>query len=163
MSKEASFDIVSEVDMQELTNAVTQAEKEIATRFDFKGTKSTIELKKSEIVIVADDEYRLSALIDILQSKMIKRGISIKALTYGKVEPASGGMVRQVIGLIQGLESEHAKTVVKLIKDSKVKVQASIQGNQVRVSGKNRDDLQQIIQILKQQDLPVDLQFTNYR
>ncbi|GAX91806.1 YajQ family cyclic di-GMP-binding protein [Effusibacillus lacus] len=163
MAKDASFDIVSNVDMQEVKNGVNQAVKEIESRFDFKGSKSSIELKEGEIVLVGDDEYKLGAVNDILQSKLIKRGISPKSLQYGKMEPAAAGTVRQTVKLVQGIDQDNAKKIVKLIKDSKIKVQAAIQGDQVRVSGKNRDDLQAIIQMLKNSDFPIDLQFTNYR
>ncbi|MFC4766373.1 YajQ family cyclic di-GMP-binding protein [Effusibacillus consociatus] len=163
MAKDASFDIVSKVDLQEVRNAVNQAIKELESRFDFKGSKSSIELKDEEIVLIGDDEYKLGAVNDILQTKLIKREISPKSLQYGKIEPASGGTVRQVVKLVQGIDQDNAKKIVKLIKDSKIKVQAAIQGDQVRVSGKNRDDLQMVIQLLKKEDLPIDLQFTNYR
>ena len=149
--------------MQEVRNGVDQASKELASRFDFKGSKSSIELKEAEIVLIGDDEYKLNAVNDILQSKLIKRQISPKSLKYGKIEPAAGGTVRQSVSLVQGIDQENAKKIVKLIKDSKVKVQAAIQGEQVRVSGKSRDDLQAVIQTLKKEDLPIDLQFTNYR
>lgn len=163
MAKEESFDIVSKVNMQEVRNGVDQAIKELSSRFDFKGSKSSIELKDEEIVLIGDDEYKLGAVNDILQSKLIKREISPKSMKYGKIEPASGGTVRQSVTIAQGIDQENAKKIVKLIKDSKIKVQASIQGDQVRVSGKSRDDLQSVIQMLKQEDLPVALQFTNYR
>lgn len=163
MSKDASFDIVSKVDLQEVKNAVSQAMKELESRFDFKGSKSSIELKEEEIVLMGDDEYKLGAVNDVLQTKLIKREISPKSLQYGKIEPAAGGTVRQVAKLVQGIDQDHAKKIVKLIKDSKIKVQAAIQGDQVRVTGKNRDDLQAVIQLLKKEDLSIDLQFTNYR
>ncbi|WP_018133385.1 YajQ family cyclic di-GMP-binding protein [Effusibacillus pohliae] len=163
MAKEASFDIVSNVDLQEVKNAVNQAMKEIESRFDFKGSKSSIELQENEIILVGDDEYKLNAVNDILQAKLVKRGVSPKSLQYGKIEPAAGGTVRQTVKLVQGIDQENAKKIVKLIKDSKIKVQAAIQGDQVRVSGKSRDDLQTVIQLLKQADFPIDLQFTNYR
>jgi uncharacterized protein YajQ (UPF0234 family) len=163
MAKDESFDIVSKVDLQEVRNGVDQAIKELSSRFDFKGSKSSIELKDDEIVLIGDDEYKLGAVNDILQSKLIKRQISPKSLKYGKIEPASGGTVRQTVSIAQGIDQENAKKIVKLIKEAKIKVQASIQGEQVRVSGKSRDDLQQVIQMLKQKDLPIDLQFTNYR
>lgn len=163
MAKEASFDIVSHVDMQEVRNAVNQAVREIESRFDFKGSKSSIELKDGEILLIGDDEYKLNAVNDVLQSKLIKRQISPKSLQYGKIEPAAGGTVRQTVKPVQGIDQENAKKIVKLIKDSKIKVQAAIQGDQVRVSGKSRDDLQAVIQLLKKQDLPIELQFTNYR
>lgn len=163
MAKDASFDIVSNIDMQEMDNAVNQAVKEMTSRFDFKGSKSAIELGEKELTLTSDDEFKLKSVIDILESKMIKRGISLKSLDFGKVEPASGGTVRQVVKLKQGVDQDNAKKIVKLIKDSKIKVQASVQGDQVRVTGKSRDDLQAVIQLLRGADLPLDLQFTNYR
>lgn len=165
MSKDNSFDIVSVVKMPEVVNAINQAMMEIKQRFDFKGSKSDIKLeeKDKKIVIVSDDEYKLKSVIDILQSKLVKRGVSLKALVYGKVEPASGGAARQEITLQHGIPTEKAKEIVKLIKDTKLKVQAQIQGEQVRVSGKNKDDLQSIIGFLRGKDMGLDLQFVNYR
>jgi len=163
MSSEASFDIVSKVDMQELTNAVRQAEKEIETRFDFKGSKSSIAIEKDELVVVSDDEYKLKSVIDILQSKMVKRGVPIRNLEYGKIEPAAMGTVRQRIKLKQGIDQEAAKKINIMIRDSKLKVKSQIQGDQIRVSGKSRDDLQAVIRMLKAADVGVELQFTNYR
>ncbi|GIM47874.1 YajQ family cyclic di-GMP-binding protein [Collibacillus ludicampi] len=162
-AKESSFDIVSKVDMQEVDNAVHQAQKEIENRFDFKGSKSSIERSNEEIILVGDDEYKLNAVTDILQTKLVKRGVSLKALEYGKIEPAAGGTVRQTIKIKQGISQEHAKTIVKLVKDSKLKVQASVQGDQVRVSGKSKDELQAVIRMLREADLPIELQFVNYR
>ena len=158
-----SFDIVSKVDMQEVDNAVTQAAKEISQRYDFKGSKSSITPEKDSVKVMADDDYKLKAVIDVLQSKFMKRGISIKALQYGKVEQASGGMVRQIITVQQGISKEKAKDITTAIKESKLKVQAQIQDDQVRVIGKNRDDLQDAIQLLKGKDLDVEMQFTNFR
>ena len=166
MPQDASFDIVAKVDLQEVDNAVNQAVKELATRYDFRGSRSSIEFDKTkkEFLLASDDETKLAALTDILQSKLIKRGISIKALDYQKIEPAANATVRQVIKLVEGIPQEKAKKVVALIKDSKLKVQASIQGDQVRVVGKSRDDLQAVIALLrKADDLGVDLQFTNYK
>lgn len=163
MAKDSSFDVVSEVDMQEVDNAVNQAKKEVGTRFDFRGSKSEITLNGDAITILSDDDYKLAAVIDILKGKMVKRNVPLKNLDYGKVEPASGAMVRQVITVKKGLDKEVAKEVVKIIKQSKIKVNASIQENQVRVAGKDRDDLQAVIQLLRDQDLPVELQFTNFR
>lgn len=163
MAKDASFDIVSKIEMQEVDNAVNQAQKELTTRFDFKGSKSAIELEDERIVIVSDDEYKLLSVYDILQSKCVKRGISLKALKPGSVESASGGTVRQVISLEQGISQDIAKNISKTIRDSKLKVQVSIQGDQVRVTGKNRDDLQAVISHLKDADIAVPLQFVNYR
>lgn len=158
-----SFDIASKIDMQELTNAINQAEKEILTRFDFKGSKSSIALEKDTLVIVSDDEFKLQNVIDILHAKMAKRGISLKNLTYGKVEPASSGTVRQRVTLKQGIDQENAKKINVLIRDSKLKVTSQIQADQIRVTGKSRDDLQKVIQLLKQADLPLELQFLNFR
>ncbi|MGB8957285.1 MAG: YajQ family cyclic di-GMP-binding protein [Tumebacillaceae bacterium] len=163
MAKDPSFDIVSELDMQELDNAVNQAVKELTSRFDFKGSKSSIERKEAEISLASDSEGKLKSVVDILESKLIKRGLSIKALEYGKIEPASGGTVRQQVKVKQGIDQDNAKKIVKLIKDSKIKVQVAVQGDQVRVTGKSRDDLQAVIALLRGADLPVDLQFTNYR
>ncbi|MEZ4690529.1 MAG: YajQ family cyclic di-GMP-binding protein [Ignavibacteria bacterium] len=165
MANQFSFDIVSEVDYQEVDNAINQALKEILQRYDFKGSKSDISLNKKEHTINAasDNDYKLKAVIDILQNKMIKRGISIKALKYGNIEPASGNTVRQEIKLQQGIEKEDAKKVVKMIKDSKLKVQASIQDEQVRVTGKDKDDLQNVMKLLKDSELDFAFQFTNYR
>jgi cyclic-di-GMP-binding protein len=158
-----SFDIVSKVEMQEVDNAVNQAVKEIAQRYDFKGSKSEVTLEKESIKVLADDDFRLKAIIDILQSKFIKRGISIKSLDYGKAETASGGMVRQNIAIKQGIGKEKGKEICAIIKETKIKVQGQIQEDQVRVTGKNIDDLQEIIALLKGKDLDVELQFTNFR
>ncbi|WP_339320250.1 YajQ family cyclic di-GMP-binding protein [Paenibacillus sp. FSL R10-2734] len=163
MSSECSFDIVSKMDMQELTNAIHQTEKEIDNRFDFKNSKSSLKLEKDALIIASEDEYKLNAVIDILQSKMVKRGITLKNLDFGKVEPASLGSVRQRLGLKQGIDQENAKKINILIRDSKLKVKSQIQGDQIRVTGKSRDDLQQIIQILRKADLPLDLQFNNLK
>lgn len=158
-----SFDIVSKVDMQEVDNAVNQAIKEISQRYDFKGSKSEISQEKDMIKVLADDDYKLKAVIDVLQSRLIKRNISIKSLIYGKIEPASGGMVRQLITVQQGISKEKGKEIVAAIKASKLKVQGQIQDDQVRVSGKNRDDLQTAIQLLKDKDLDIEMQFVNFR
>ncbi|MFC3746365.1 YajQ family cyclic di-GMP-binding protein [Paenibacillus sp. GCM10012306] len=163
MASESSFDIVSKMDMQELTNAVHQTEKEIDNRFDFKNSKSSLKLEKDALIISSEDEFRLNAVIDILQSKMVKRGITLKNLDFGKVEPAALGSVRQRLGLKQGIDQENAKKINILIRDSKLKVKSQIQGDQIRVTGKSRDDLQQIIQILRKADLPLDLQFNNLK
>lgn len=163
MSSESSFDIVSKVDLQELSNAITQAEREIETRFDFKGSKSTITLEKEELVVGSEDEYKLKSVIDILQSKMIKRGVPIKNMEYGKIEGASGGTVKQRIKLRQGIEQDVSKKINTLIRDAKLKVKSQIQGDQIRVTGKSRDELQAVIALLRGADLPVELQFTNYR
>ena len=163
MAAENSFDIVSKIDMAEVTNAVTQAMKEIGQRFDFKGSKSNITQEKDALVIVSDDEFKLKSVVDILQNKLVKRGVPVKNLTYGKVESALAGTVRQRIALQQGIPIDKAKEIVKAIKDSKIKAQAAIQAEQVRVSGKNRDDLQSVIQLLKGRDFGIELQFENYR
>jgi uncharacterized protein YajQ (UPF0234 family) len=165
MADEHSFDITCEVDMQEVLNATNQATKEISQRFDFKGSKSAIELDKSKgiITVVSDDEYKLKSVLDILQSKLIKRGIALKALSYGKVEQAGGNTVRQVITLQQGIPQEKSKEIVKLIKDMKLKVTAEIQKDQVRVRAKKIDDLQTIIAKLKEKDFGIHIQFANYR
>ncbi|KYP79382.1 YajQ family cyclic di-GMP-binding protein [Ferroacidibacillus organovorans] len=163
MAKESSFDVVSKPDMQEVANAVNQSEKELETRFDFKGSKSAIAQREAEIVMTSDDEYKLSLVLDIIRSKLIKRGVSLKFLEYGKLEPAAGGMVRQVVTVKTGIDSDVTKQIVKVIKDSKIKVTPSIQGDQVRVTGKDKDDLQAVISLLRKQDLSVELQFTNYR
>jgi uncharacterized protein YajQ (UPF0234 family) len=162
---DSSFDVVSKVDMQEVKNAVDQAQREIETRFDFKGSMSTIELdeKAGTLALASDSETRMKALVDVLQSKFIKRGIDIKALDLGKLEEASKGTVRQTVTIRQGLDTETARKVVKLIKDKGLKVQAAIQGDQVRVTGKVRDDLQAVIALLKAADLDAPLQFVNYR
>lgn len=163
MAKDNSFDIVSQVDLAEVVNAINQASKEIGQRFDFKGSQSRIELEGHEIVLTADDEYKLKSVTDILQSKLIKRNVPLKALEYGKVEPAAGGTVRQRIRLQQGIPTEKAREIVKFIKDTKAKVQAAIQGDMVRVSGKDRDVLQEVIAKLRAHDFGIDMQFTNYR
>lgn len=163
MAKDCSFDVVSEVDMQEVDNAVNQAKKEIGTRYDFRGSKSEISLEGDTIKIIGDDEYKLNAIIDVLKGKMVKRNVAVKNLDFGKVEPAAGATVRQVITIKKGITKENAKEVVKAIKNMKLKVQASIQEDQVRVSGKDKDDLQAVIQMLKQLDVPVELQFVNFR
>jgi uncharacterized protein YajQ (UPF0234 family) len=158
-----SFDIVSEVDSQEIDNAVNQVRKEIAQRYDFKETQTEIELEKHEIRLTSDDDYKVKAVVEVLQSKLIRRNVSPKALVYGKIEPAAGGRAKQTITVQHGIETEKARHVVKLIKDHKLKVQAQIQGEQVRVSGKKRDDLQTVIQLLKEEDLDLPLQFVNFR
>jgi cyclic-di-GMP-binding protein len=161
---ENTFDIVSKVDLQEVSNAIQQAMKEITTRFDLKDSKSNIEMEgKDALVMSSVDEYKLKAVNDILQQKLVKRGVPLKGLTYGAVEPATGGTARQKITMQQGIPIEKAREIVKTIKNSKKKVQASIQGDLVRVSGKDRDALQEIIGLLRQQDFGIDMQFTNYR
>ncbi len=163
MAKENSFDIVSKTDYAEITNALNQTGKEIAQRFDFKGSKATVEMADKDLLMSAEDETRLRNMNDILQNKLIKRGISLKALDYQKIEPAAGGTVRQTVKIQQGIPIEKAKEIVKFIKDAKLKVQASIQGETVRVSGKDRDTLQDTIAQLKAKDFGIDMQFDNYR
>src|SRR6267143_571011 len=156
-----SFDIVSRVDMQEVDNAINQSRKEIIQRYDFKGSKTSIEVnaKEFEIVLISDDDFKMKAVVDILQSKFVKRGVPLKALTYGEIEPAGGGTVRRTIKLQNGIETEN----VKMIKDTKVKVQSQIMDAQVRVSGKSKDDLQAIMAMIRQADLKFAVQFLNYR
>jgi cyclic-di-GMP-binding protein len=164
MASDNSFDIVSKVDIQEVRNAIDQASKEIHTRFDLKNSHSEIRLEGSDTIQLASaDEYKLKAVTEILEQKLVKRGVSLKALTFGKIEPASGSSVRQKITLQQGIASEKAKEIVRVVKDSKKKAQASIQGDTVRISGKDRDTLQEIIALLKSHDFGIDMQFTNYR
>lgn len=165
MATENSFDIVSKVDNQEVRNAVEQAQKELRSRFDLKDSKSEITILEGdkELQLASSDEYKLQAVTEILQQKLAKRGVSLKALTYGKIEHAAGSSVRQKITLQQGIPTEKAKEIVKLIKESKSKAQATIQGDTVRVSGKDRDTLQDMIAMLKKHDFGLDLQFTNYR
>lgn len=158
-----SFDVVSKVDPQEVDNAINQTRKEIGQRYDFKGTKTTIEVEKESIHIVSDDDFKVKAVVDVLQSKFVRRGISLKALVYGKIEPAAGALAKQTITVQQGIDADHAKQIVKLVKDSKIKVQTQIQGDQLRISGKKRDDLQAAIQLLKAQDIDLPLQFINFR
>ena len=163
MAKENSFDIVSKTDYAEVTNAINQTTKEVSQRFDFKGSKATIELQGHELLLSAEDETRLRNMNDIFQGKLVKRGISLKALDYQKIEPAAGSSVRQTVKIQQGIPTDKAKEVVKYIKDAKLKVQASIQGETVRVSGKDRDTLQEVIAALKEKDFGIDMKFDNYR
>ena len=159
-----SFDVVSKVDEQEVDNAVNQAIKEMQTRYDFKGTKSEIKWeKKEEIIIIADDDYKLKAVIDILQTKFVKRGVSLKALDYGKAEDSAGGLKKQVLKIKQGIPQEKAKEIVKEIKDAKWKAQSQIQGDLVRVTSKSIDELQTVIQMLKEKDFEINLQVVNMR
>jgi len=158
-----SFDIVSKVDMQEVDNAVNQAAKEIEQRYDFKGTHNEIALEKDAIALLGADDYKLQAMIDILKGKLVRRGVSARCLDFAKKEPASGGAVRQKAAIVQGISTEKGKEIIKLIKDSKLKVQAQIMEEQVRVTGKKIDDLQEIIQFLKEKDLGIELQFVNMR
>jgi uncharacterized protein YajQ (UPF0234 family) len=165
VAQQNSFDIVSEVNLQEVDNAVNQAYKEVTQRYDFKGIHTTIELnqKGKNIILNTGDEYHLKSVIDILQSKLIKRGIPLKALRYGNIEPASGSAVRQTVTLQVGISKDDAKTVTKLVKDSRLKVQTQIMDDQVRISGKNKDDLQSVINLLRNHEFPFALQFVNYR
>jgi cyclic-di-GMP-binding protein len=164
MASDNSFDVVSKIDLQEVSNAIQQAAKEIHTRFDLKDSKSQITMEgKDAIVLSSADEYKLKAVTDVLQTKLVKRQVPLKGLQYEAIEPAAGSTVRQRIKLQQGIPIEKAREIVKLIKDSKLKVQASIQGDTVRVSGKDRDILQQVIAILRNKDFGIDMQFTNYR
>ena len=161
---ENTFDVVSKVDLQEVSNAIAQAMKEVTTRFDLKDSKSSIALEgKDAIVLHSADEYKLKAVNDILQQKLVKRGVSLKGLTYSAVEPAAGGTAKQKITVQQGIAIEKAREIVKLVKDSKKKAQASIQGDLVRISSKDRDTLQEVIAMLRGHDFGIDLQFTNYR
>lgn len=163
MAKENSFDIVSKTDYAEVTNALNQTNKEISQRFDFKGSKAEAVLKDKDLELTAEDDTKLRNMNDILQSKLVKRGVALKALDYQKVEPAAGGTVRQLVTIQQGIPGDKAKEIVKFIKDAKLKVQASIQGDTVRVSGKDRDILQDVIAKLKAQDFGIDMKFDNYR
>ena len=159
-----TFDIVSKIDLQEVSNAIQQAMKEITTRFDLKDSKSNITLEgKEAIVLHSVDEYKLKAINDILQQKLVKRGVPLKGLIYGTIESSLGGTAKQKVTMQQGIPIEKARDIVKAIKDSKKKVQASIQADVVRVSGKDRDSLQEVIAMLKQRDFGIDMQFTNYR
>jgi cyclic-di-GMP-binding protein len=159
-----SFDIVSKIDLQEVSNAIQQALKEIHTRYDLKDSKSDIQMDgKEAVVLTSSDDYKLKAVNDVLEGKLVKRGVPLKALTYGSVEEAAGSTVRQRITMQQGIPTEKARDIVKLIKNSKKKVQAAIQGDLVRVSGKDRDTLQEIIAMLRQSDFGIAMQFTNYR
>lgn len=164
MANENSFDVVSKVEIQEVKNAIDQATKEVNARFDLKNSKSTIALEGEEVIqLASQDEYTIKAVTEILQQKLVKRGVSLKNLEYEKIEPAANSSVRQKIKLKQGIASDVAKKIVAAIKDSKKKAQASIQGDTVRVSAKDRDTLQEIITLLRAKDMGVDLQFTNYR
>jgi len=165
MANTNSFDIVSEVDLQEVDNAVNQALKEIFQRYDLKGSKSEVEFNKKEktLTVHSADEFRLKVVIDILQNKFVKRGISLKALKYSAIEQSSSGSVKQLITIVHGIEKDNARKIVKMIKDTKLKVQAAIQDEQVRVTGKSKDDLQEVMQLLKDADLDFAVQFTNYR
>src|SRR5437763_2123345 len=163
MAQQNSFDVVSQIDRAEISNAINQTLKEVGQRFDFKGSHANVALEKEELVLTAEDETKLRNMNDILQQKLVRRGVPLKALSYGTVEPAAGGTVRQRAQIQQGIPQEKAKEIVKLIKDSKAKVQASIQGDTVRISGRDRDTLQQVMATLKAKDFGINMQFTNYR
>jgi hypothetical protein len=160
-----SFDVVSKIELPEVLNAVQQAQKEIIQRYDLKDSHSSIELneKDNKLQLASKDEFKLKAVVDILESKLVKRKVPLKGLTFGQVTPAAGSSVKQEITLQQGIPTEKAREIVKKIKDSKLKVQASIQGDFVRVSGRDRDVLQQVIKLLRESDFGIDMQFTNYR
>ena len=160
---ESSFDIVSSVDLQEVKNAIAQAMKEIVTRFDLKGSGSDIQLQGEELILTSADEFKLKAIRDVLETRLVKRNVPLKAFTYGVIEKALGGTAKQNASMQKGIPSEKAREIVKLIKGTKLKVQASIQGDQVRISGKKRDDLQAVMRTLKGTDFGIDMQFTNYR
>jgi hypothetical protein len=160
---ESSFDIVSSVDLQEVKNALAQATKEIGTRFDLKSSGSSVDLQGEEILITSSDEFKLKAVREVLEERLVKRSVPLKALTYGTVEHALGGTVRQRASLQKGIPTDKAREIVKLVKGTKLKVQAAIQGDQLRVSGKNKDDLQSVMRVLKGTDLGIDMQFTNRR
>lgn len=165
MAQTFSFDIASKVDLQEVSNAVNQATKELQQRYDFKGSKSKIELKSQEheLIVTSDDDFKLKSVVDVLQGRLVKRGISLKALIYEKAEPAAGDTVRQKIKIQSGIETEKCKEIVKLIKGLKLKVQAQIQDQQVRVTGSKKDDLQQVIETLRSADFDFHMEFLNYR
>jgi cyclic-di-GMP-binding protein len=165
MPDTSSFDIVSEVNLQEVDNAMNQTRKEIGQRYDFKGSRSSLDLNTKErtITVLSDDDFKLRSVLDILQSKLVKREVPLKALDYGPIEPAAGGAARQIIKLRVGIDKDHARVLVKMIKDSKLRVQAQIMDDQVRVSGKNKDDLQAIIKMIREADLAFAVQFVNYR
>ena len=163
MAQQNSFDIVSQVDRAEIANALNQTMKEVGQRFDFKGSTARVALEEKELVLTAEDETKLRNMNEILQQKLVRRGVPLKAFDYAKAEPAAGGTLRQRAQIQQGIPQEKAKDIVKLIKDSKAKVQASIQGDMVRVTSKDRDTLQQVIASLKAKDFGINMQFTNYR
>ncbi|SPF50766.1 conserved hypothetical protein [Candidatus Desulfosporosinus infrequens] len=163
MAKDCSFDIVSKVDMPEVENAVLQAQKELANRFDFKNSKSSIKLETDKIVLISDDDFKLTNVVDILESKLVKRGVSLRALEYGKSQKAAGDTVKQEVKLVQGIAQEKSKLINKVLKDNKIKVASAIQGDEIRVTGKNKDDLQAVITLLRKEDFGIELQFINYR
>lgn len=165
MPDQFSFDVTSEVNFQEVKNAIEQATKEIRQRFDFKDSKTelTLKEKEKELAIVSDDDYKLKAVVDIVKAKLVKRNVSLKALTFGTVEPALGGTVRQIVTIQSGIADDKAKAIAKEIRDGKLKASAQIQGDQLRVQSKSKDELQRVIALLKGKDFGIDLQFTNYR
>ena len=163
MAQQNSFDIVSQVDRSEVRNALDQTMKEVRQRFDFKGSHAEVKVEEDDLVLTAEDETKLRNMNDILQQKLVRRGVPLKALSYGRVEPAAGGTVRQHVAIQQGIPSDKAKEIVKFIKESKVKVQAAIQGDTVRVTGRDRDTLQDVIAQLKSKDFGINMQYTNYR
>jgi cyclic-di-GMP-binding protein len=163
MAKESSFDIVSKVDFSEVANAINMAMKEIQNRYDFKGSSSDIKLEGEELVLISDDEFKMNQLKDVLISKLIRRNVPLKNLHYEKLENAFGGNVRQRAKLVSGIDKENAKKINSLIKNSKIKVKSQIQDDQIRVSGKSKDDLQKVIAIIREADLPIDVQFVNFR
>ncbi|HVO11291.1 MAG TPA: YajQ family cyclic di-GMP-binding protein [Vicinamibacteria bacterium] len=160
---ESSFDIVSSVDLQEVKNAIAQAMKEVQTRFDLKDTGSSVELAGEELLLTSKDEFKLKAVRDVLEGRLVKRGVPLKALTLGEPEKALGGTARQRVSLQKGIPTDKAREIVKIIKGTRLKVQAAIQGDQLRVSGKNKDDLQAVMRTLRGSDLGIDMQFSNYR
>ncbi len=163
MAQQNSFDVVSEIDRAEIANAINQTMKEVGQRFDFKSSAARVALEDKELVLTAEDETRLRNMNDIFQQKLVRRGVPLKALSYGNAEPAAGGTLRQRVQIQQGIPQDKAKEIVKFIKDTKVKVQAAIQGDIVRISGKDRDTLQDVIAKLKAKDFGINMQFTNYR
>ena len=163
MAQQNSFDIVSQLERAEIVNALDQTMKEVRQRFDFKGSKAEVRLEENELILTAEDETKLRNMNDILQQKLVRRGVPLKAFNYGRVEPAAGGTLRQHVAIQQGIPSEKAKEIVKFIKESKLKVQAAIQGDTVRVTGRDRDILQEVIAQLKTKDFGINMQFTNYR
>ena len=160
---DSSFDIVSKVDLQEVKNAIAQATKELQTRFDLKGTGSAVDLAGEDLVLTSSDEFKLKAVREVLEQRLVKRSVPLKAITWSEIDKALGGTVRQKASLQKGIPTEKAREIVKIIKGSKVKVQAAIQGDQLRVTGKNKDDLQSVMRLLRESDLGIDMQFTNYR
>lgn len=163
MAQQNSFDIVSQVDRAEIKNALDQTMKEVRQRFDFKGSRAEVKLEEDDLILTAEDETKLRNMNDILQQKLVRRSVPLKALGYGRVEPAAGGTVRQQVAVQQGIPSDKAKEIVKFIKDTKLKVQAAIQGDTVRVTGRDRDLLQDVIAQLKSKDFGINMQYTNYR